>query len=35
MARIQASVQKDQQELAQDAQNEKNKLLAEMMRGKK
>lgn len=35
MARIQASVQKDQQELAQDAQTEKNKLLAEMMRGKK
>jgi hypothetical protein len=35
MARIQASVQKDQQELAQDAQAEKNKLLAEMMRNKK
>lgn len=35
MARIQATVQKDQQELAQDAQAEKNKLLAEMMRGKK
>jgi hypothetical protein len=34
MARIQASVQKDQQELAQDAQAEKNKLLAEMMRNK-
>ena len=35
MARIQAMVQKDQQNLAQDAQNEKHKLLAEMMRGKK
>ena len=35
MARIQATVQKDQMELAQDAQAEKNKLLAEMMRGKK
>jgi len=35
MARIQATVQKDQMEMAQDAQNEKNKLLAEMMRGKK
>ena len=35
MARIQATVQKDQQNLAQDAQAEKNKLLAEMMRGKK
>ena len=35
MARIQATVQKDQQELAQDAQTEKNKLLAEMMRNKK
>ena len=34
MARIQATVQKDQQELAQDAQTEKNKLLAEMMRSK-
>jgi len=34
MARIQASVQKDQQELAQDAQAEKNKLLAEIMRNK-
>jgi hypothetical protein len=34
MARIQASVQKDQQELAQDAQAEKNKLLAEVMRNK-
>jgi hypothetical protein len=34
MARIQATVQKDQQELAQDAQAEKNKLLAEMMRNK-
>lgn len=34
MARIQASVQKDQQELAQDAQAEKNKLLAEIMRSK-
>ena len=35
MARIQASVQKDQQNLAQDAQAEKNKLLAEIMRNKK
>jgi len=34
MARIQATVQKDQQELAQDAQAEKNKLLAEIMRNK-
>lgn len=34
MARIQATVQKDQMELAQDAQSEKNKLLAEMMRNK-
>jgi hypothetical protein len=34
MARIQATVQKDQQNLAQDAQAEKNKLLAEMMRNK-
>jgi len=34
MARIQATVQKDQMELAQDAQSEKNKLMAEMMRGK-
>ena len=34
MARIQATVQKDQQELAQDAQAEKNKLLAELMRNK-
>jgi hypothetical protein len=32
MARIQATVQKDQMELAQDAQSEKNKLMAEMMR---
>jgi len=35
MARIQASVQKDQQELAQDAEAEKNKMLAELMRNKK
>jgi len=35
MARIQATVQKDQQELAHDAQAEKNKLLAEIMRSKK
>ena len=34
MARIQATVQKDQQNLAQDAQAEKNKLLAEIMRNK-
>ena len=34
MARIQATVQKDQQNLAQEAQAEKNKLLAEMMRNK-
>jgi len=34
MARIQATVQKDQQNLALDAQAEKNKLLAEMMRNK-
>jgi len=35
MARIQASVQKDQQELAQDAEAEKNKMLAELMRNKR
>jgi len=35
MARIQATVQKDQQELAQDAEAEKNKMLAELMRNKK
>jgi hypothetical protein len=35
MARLQATIQKDQMELAQDAQAEKNKLLAEMMRSKK
>jgi hypothetical protein len=35
MARIQATVQKDQQNLAQDAEAEKNKMLAEMMRSKK
>ena len=35
MARIQATVQKDQMELAQDAQSEKNKLMAEMMRNNK
>jgi len=35
MARIQATVQKDQQELAQDAEAEKNKMLAELMRSKK
>jgi len=35
MARIQASVQKDQQNLAQDAEAEKNKMLAEIMRSKK
>lgn len=34
MARLQATIQKDQQDLAQDAQAEKNKLLAEMMRSK-
>jgi hypothetical protein len=34
MARIQATVQKDQQELAQDAQTEQNKLMAEMMRNR-
>jgi hypothetical protein len=34
MARIQATVQKDQMELAQDAQTEKNKLMADMMRNK-
>jgi hypothetical protein len=34
MARIQATVQKDQQNLAHDAQAEKNKLLAEIMRNK-
>jgi len=34
MARIQATVQKDQQNLALEAQTEKNKLLAEMMRNK-
>ena len=35
MARLQATVQKDQMELAQDAEAEKNKMLAEMMRSKK
>jgi hypothetical protein len=35
MARIQATVQKDQMELAQDAQSEKNKLMADMMRNNK
>jgi len=35
MARIQATVQKDQQSLAQDAEAEKNKMLAEIMRSKK
>jgi hypothetical protein len=35
MARLQATVQKDQMELAQDAQAEKNKLMADMMRNKK
>jgi hypothetical protein len=35
MARLQASIQKDQMELAQEAQTEKNKLLADMMRNKK
>ena len=34
MARLQATIQKDQMELAQDAQSEKNKLMAEMMRNK-
>jgi hypothetical protein len=34
MARLQATIQKDQQDLAQEAQAEKNKLLAEMMRSK-
>jgi hypothetical protein len=34
MARIQATVQKDQMELAQDAQTEKNKIMADMMRNK-
>jgi len=35
MARLQATIQKDQMELAQDAQSEKNKLMAEMMRNKR
>ena len=35
MARLQASIQKDQMEMAQEAQTEKNKLLAEMMRNKR
>lgn len=35
MARLQATVQKDQQGLAHDAQAEKNKFLAEIMRNKK
>ena len=35
MARLQATIQKDQMELAQDAQTEKNKLMADMMRNKK
>ena len=34
MARLQATIQKDQMELAQDAQTEKNKLIADMMRNK-
>jgi len=34
MARLQATIQKDQMELAQDAQTQKNKLLADMMRNK-
>jgi len=34
MARIQATIQKDQMELAQEAQSEKNKLMAEMMRNR-
>jgi hypothetical protein len=34
MARLQATIQKDQMELAQDAQSEKNKLMADMMRNK-
>ena len=34
MARLQATIQKDQMELAQDAQTQKNKLIAEMMRNK-
>jgi hypothetical protein len=32
MARLQAAIQKDQMELAQDAQSDKNKLMADMMR---
>jgi hypothetical protein len=35
MARLQATIQKDQMEMAQDAQAEKNKMLAEMMRNKR
>jgi hypothetical protein len=35
MARLQATIQKDQMELAQDAQDQKNKLLADMMRNKR
>jgi len=34
MARLQATIQKDQMELAQDAQTEKSKLIASMMKGK-
>ena len=34
MARLQATIQKDQMELAHDAQAEKNRLLADMMRNK-
>jgi len=34
MARLQAAIQKDQMELAQDAQSEKNRLMADMMRNK-
>ena len=35
MARLQASIQKDQMEMAHDAQAEKNKILVEIMRNKK
>jgi hypothetical protein len=34
MARLQATIQKDRMELAQDAQSEKNRLMADMMRNK-
>jgi len=35
MARLQATIQNDQMEMVQDAQAEKNKMLAEMMRNKR